>query len=119
MQSVESDAPPRGASTLRYGALTLNPSGFMVSVGDQDIPVTLTEFLLLTVLARRPYHVFDRPALAAAVKGHGVTHGVSAMSPRAVDLHISRLRKKLSQAGYDCIKTMRFVGYRFVPAQSG
>jgi hypothetical protein len=36
-------------------------------------------------------------------------------SPRSVDTHIARLRAKLRYAGYDCIKTMRFVGYRFVP----
>jgi DNA-binding response OmpR family regulator len=39
------------------------------------------------------------------------------MSGRAVDLHISRLRRKLSAAGYDGIRTMRFIGYRFVPVE--
>ena len=34
---------------------------------------------------------------------------------RVVDIHVSRLRKKLAQAGCDCIRTMRYVGYRFVP----
>jgi hypothetical protein len=34
---------------------------------------------------------------------------------RAVDILIFRLRGKLGRAGYDCIETIRFVGYRFVP----
>ena len=106
------DAEP---TTLRYGALVVEVLGYAVSVAGQDVPVTATEFLLLKALARKPYQVQDRTVLAAAVQDEGSGRVPRPMSERAVDLHISRLRRKLLQAGYDGIQTMRFIGYRFVP----
>lgn len=108
-------APPAQEPAVACGPLRLDLSGFAVAVAGQDIAVTVTEFLLLKALALQPYRVLDCAALAASVYAHGHGQAPQPMSPRAVDLHISRLRRKLLQAGYDCIRTMRFVGYRFVP----
>lgn len=102
-----------GTEVMTLGALRLDPAGFSVTVDGNDLSLTLAEFLLLRELARNPYKVLGRERLAAALREDP---SEPATSPRSVDTHISRLRKKLRNAGYDCIKTMRFVGYRFVPA---
>jgi DNA-binding response OmpR family regulator len=101
--------------TVAYGPLVLDVGGFTVAISGRDVSVTFTEFLLLRELALQPNRVLDRAELAGVLNGRGVGARVTQASLRTVDLHISRLRKKLSVAGYDCIKTMRFVGYRFVP----
>lgn len=106
------DADP---AVLSYGPLSLHLDGFAVSVYDRDVPVTLSEFLLLAAFARSPYRVLDRAALADALRGSAAFDGRDAADLRLIDRHISRLRKKLNDAGCDCIKTMRFAGYRFVP----
>ena len=44
-----------------------------------------------------------------------VESGVAAISA-AVIVAINTQTHALRSAGYDCIKTMKFVGYRFVPS---
>jgi two-component system OmpR family response regulator len=112
--SAATDSPGQ-PQAIDHGGLFLDLNGYSVQVQGQDVPVTLTEFLLLKELAGAPYRTFDRRTLAAAVQERGFSHDLQPISARAVDLHISRLRRKLVEAGYDCIRTMRFVGYRFIP----
>lgn len=103
------------AGVITVGPLRLNPIGFSVSVGERDVALTLAEFLLLQELARNPYQVLDRQHLATALRDDAAGTDAAPVASRSVDTHVSRLRAKLRRAGYDCIKTMRFVGYRFVP----
>jgi DNA-binding response OmpR family regulator len=100
---------------LSYGPLSLDLDGFAVAVRGQDVPVTLSEFLLLTAFARNPYRVLDRAALVDVLRGSAAFDGRDGADLRLIDRHISRLRKKLHDAGCDCIRTMRFAGYRFIP----
>ena len=113
---MQGPTPDQGLSTesdvITLGALRLDAAGFTVTVDGRYLPLTLAEFVLLRELAGHPYQVLSRQRLAAAVREHASD---AAPSERSVDTHISRLRAKLRGAGYDCIKTMRFVGYRFVP----
>ncbi len=112
--------PPADPPAIRYGPFILDLAGFSVSVAGRDVPVTFTEFLLLRTLASNPMRYVDRATLLDVLAGRetDAPRGRARLpAARSVDLHISRLRRKLSQAGYDCIKTMRFVGYRFVPAE--
>jgi len=99
--------------------MELDLEGFALTVAGHDVPLTRAEFLLLAELARRPFHVLDRDSLATALQCGEPGVGPSHASERAMDTHIARLRRKLRAAGVDCIKTMRYVGYRFVPAESG
>lgn len=117
MQSPDSGAlDADGSNSIRHGPLVLNYEGFSVTLDGNDLPLTLGEFLLLAELARNPYSVLDRQRLASVLRANNGSADGGEASLRAVDVHISRLRRKLHAAGYDCIKTMRFVGYRFVPA---
>lgn len=111
------DGQPQRAETavLHVGALKLDLASFRVTVAQRDVAMTRGEFLLLAELVSHPYCVLERRRLAAALQRQGLLHPISTASLRAVDVKISHIRKKLRQAGCDCIHTMRFVGYRFVP----
>ncbi len=84
-------APPPLAPVLRVGELVVEPARHRVMVGDDPLSLTPTEFRLAMVLAARPEQVLSREVLAHEVWGvDDVTHG------RAIDVHVRRLRMKLS-----------------------
>jgi two-component system response regulator AdeR len=95
---------------LRCGSLELDPEQREVRVAGQVIGVTSLEYELLYVLLRTPGRAFSRAQLLELIPGF--QH--HAPFDRAVDIHISNLRRKLSQAmGTDAlIETVRGVGYR-------
>lgn len=79
-------------------------------------PVTLTdgEFRLLLTFAERPRRVLSRDMLLDLSRGPTADH-----FDRAIDVQISRLRRKLSRAGTEeMIRTVRNEGYLFVPGVS-
>jgi OmpR family response regulator RpaB len=70
----------------------------------EAVELTSTEFDLLCFLARAPGKVFSRDDILNQLRGHEVD-----LYTRAVDIVVSRLRKKLEPL--DCIKTLRNAGY--------
>ena len=68
------------------------------------VELTSTEFELLALLAREPGRVFSRDDILNRLRGHEAD-----LYTRAVDIVVSRLRKKLEPL--DCIKTLRNAGY--------
>jgi DNA-binding response OmpR family regulator len=104
---------------LRAGPLALDLEGFSVTVNGQDLPITYGEFLIMEEFLRRPYQVLNRQRLTELVRQGAPRQAGTNPDLRAVDTHIARLRAKLRAFGYDCIRTMRNVGYRFVPPIDG
>jgi DNA-binding response OmpR family regulator len=93
------------------GSERLSANGVEVEVGTREVrvdgePVELTgiEFDLLVALLRRAGRVVPRTALLREA-GRGDT----TVGERTVDVHVSKLRKKLGDANR--IKTVRGVGY--------
>lgn len=68
------------------------------------VELTGTEFDLLHLLARDAGKVFSRDDILNQLRGHEAE-----LYTRAVDIVVSRLRKKLEPL--DCIKTLRNAGY--------
>ena len=68
------------------------------------VSLTGTEFALLVLLAREPGKVYARDDILNHLRGHEAD-----LYSRAVDILISRLRKKLDPL--DCIRTLRNAGY--------
>ncbi len=98
-----------GARTMvRVHELTIDPDRHEVLIGDEAVPLTLTEFNILHTLARRPGRVFTRYQIVDAI--HGSDYLVT---DRAVDVQIVSLRKKLGPCA-KYIDTVRGVGYRFL-----
>ena len=63
-----------------------------VRVGDEEIPLTMTEFNLIAVLAANPERVLTRAQLRDKVWGY--PHD---LDDHSVDPHVQRLRRKLSK----------------------
>ena len=93
------------APTLwRFDGLTIDTARRQVLRQGEDIALTGTEYELLVLLAREPGHVLSRDELLNRLRGHEAD-----LHTRAVDIVISRLRKKLEPL--DAIKTLRNAGY--------
>ena len=76
---------------LRIGALQIDNAARRVKIGDEEIPLTLTEFNLLAVLAANPERVLTRAQLRDKVWGY--PHD---LDDHSVDPHVQRLRRKLA-----------------------
>ena len=104
------------ASLLKVANLLIDVSRHRVTVehGDNssELALTLTEFRLLEFLARQPERCFSRFELIDACLPE------SDALDRVIDSHLSKLRKKLTEAGCaDMIETVRGVGYRLWQGQ--
>jgi two-component system alkaline phosphatase synthesis response regulator PhoP len=101
---------------IRIGDLLIDHSLHQVTLSGAVLQLTPTEYRLLTVLAARPDQVVPRDALAKLVWGDPDT-GTS----RTIDVHIGRLRVKLSQAARSApqIVSVRGFGYKIVSTTPG
>ena len=94
---------------LEVEGLKLDPVSHRISVDDKGIDMGPTEFKLLHFFMTHPERVYSREQLLDHVWGTNVY-----VEDRTVDVHIRRLRKALTEHGYDrLIQTVRGVGYRF------
>ncbi len=96
---------------LRVGDLSIDLDGYQASFGTgsgmRPLSLTLTEFRILAHMARNPGKVFTRSELVDAC-----LPGSDALD-RTVDSHLSKLRKKLEQAGAQgLLPGVRGIGYR-------
>ncbi len=92
------------ADRIEVGRLAIDRARHDVWVDDHPVDVTPVEFAILDALARRPGAAVTRRWLAANVLDPDRSE-----SDRALDVHISRLRRKL---GTGLIDTVWGVGYR-------
>lgn len=80
---------------------------FVVSIGEDPLNLTKSEFKLLETLIRQPGRAFDRAELVDAALGEDTM-----VLDRTIDVHVRALRKKMGDAAA-LIETVRGVGYRF------
>jgi two-component system response regulator CpxR len=97
-------------STIHVGDLTLSTSTRTVTLGSKEVELTTLEFNLLEVLLRRAGTIVNREDLATLAMGRPL-----APFDRSVDVHISKLRRKLSGSADNesRIKSIRGVGYMY------
>ena len=98
---------------LSVGEYTLDlNSRQLLGVDEIEIPTTAMEFDLLQVFAERPNRAMSRDQLLSLTQGRD-------WDPydRSIDIRIARLRKKIETDPDkpQVIKTVRGVGYMFVP----
>jgi DNA-binding response OmpR family regulator len=104
---TEVDAPP----VLRWGELTLDTATREVQAAGRPIPLTRTEFDILAVLLQFQSAVLSRERILDHLWGAGWVG-----DPHVVDVHIARIRRKLTEVGQSCpIVAVRGVGYRLGP----
>lgn len=102
-----------GSPTLEVDGLQLNPGRQEASFNGEALDLTGTEFTLLYLLAKHLGQVVSREHLSQEVLGKRLTP-----FDRAIDMHISNLRRKLPdcQDGHPWFKTLRGRGYLMVSA---
>ena len=97
-------APGRG---WRVDGIEIDLDRRSVRRQGEAIDLTGTEFELLVLLAGTPAKVFSRDDILERLRGHAAED----IHTRAVDILVSRLRRKLEPL--NCIKTLRNAGYTF------
>jgi DNA-binding response OmpR family regulator len=98
---------PAQSDKVRAGPLVIDASSRIATLEGKPMHLTRKEFELLTVLVSNPGRAFSREFLVERVWGSDFDG-----FDRAVDTHITRLRRKLGPLG-DRIVTVWGVGYRF------
>ncbi|MDI6713606.1 MAG: response regulator transcription factor [Thermodesulfovibrio sp.] len=93
---------------IHIGDIVIDKETYTVTVRDQPIKLSATEFKLLLYLSERPNKIFNRDHLLDAVWGQEIY-----IDPRTVDVHIRRLRLKIEKDpdNPQYIKTLRGIGY--------
>lgn len=114
--SAEAPAPTASDHRIPVGKCMLNTvSRQLFGPDGAEIPLTAMEFELLLVFVERP----ERPLSRDLILSHTQNRDWDPFD-RSIDIRIARLRKKI-EADPDkpqLIKTVRGVGYMYVPASS-
>ncbi|RJF91406.1 response regulator transcription factor [Sphingomonas cavernae] len=115
LRRAELAAQPAGeeeeeVELLVRGRLEMDPARHRVMWGGNEVTLTVTEFLILESLARRPGVVKSRDQLMDAAYQEDMY-----VDDRTIDSHIKRLRRKFRQVDdqFDAIDTLYGRGYRF------
>jgi DNA-binding response OmpR family regulator len=94
---------------LRVGDLVVDLGGRAVSVADEPVQLTRTEFDLLAMMAAHPGHVYTRMQLMEAAQGVAY-EGYE----RTIDAHVKNLRRRLGDDPKEprFVQTVFGVGYK-------
>jgi len=91
------------------GEIEIRPHERTVLAKGQEVPLTTAEFDIVMMLAEHPGWVYS----ADQISGDAYD---AEMSPESVSVLVSRLRRRLAEAGLpDVIETVRGFGYRLHP----
>jgi two-component system alkaline phosphatase synthesis response regulator PhoP len=98
-------------TSMQLGPLTVYPGRYQISIGDQPIDLTPTEFDLLLYLGAHRGRVVPCSELVREVRGYAVDE---AEAREVIRPHVSNLRRKLKSSGpnADLIVNVRGIGYR-------
>ncbi|OBX07995.1 transcriptional regulator [Gallibacterium salpingitidis] len=99
------------SKTLQFDDITLHPGRQQVIYQGRDLELTGTEFALLHMLIRNPGLILSRELLSIEILGKRLTP-----FDRAIDMHMSNLRKKLPprRDNLPWFKTLRGRGYLLI-----
>jgi DNA-binding response OmpR family regulator len=97
------------AFPLSASGFELDPDRFEARAGGFPMRLTVTEFRVLAALVAAPGVVKSRDALVAAAYPEETY-----LNDRAIDCHVKRLRRKITEAGGDsgAVETVYGLGYR-------
>ena len=98
--------PDAGPQLIQLGQLTYEASTRRVTIDDADLDLTARELSVLETLLRRPRALVSKEQLFESLYSWD-----SEANLNAVEVYVSRLRKKLEPAGVG-IRMFRGLGYR-------
>lgn len=98
------------AASITVNGITLNPETCTVTRDGEPVPLTPTEYKLLSVLMRSPGRIFTRIQLSEAINGEYYE-----TDDNTIMVHISKLRDKIEDNPRkpSRLVTIRGLGYRF------
>lgn len=110
----EQQANDSNAATVKIDALELHIGRQEACFNGVTLDLTGTEFTLLLLLAKNAGQVISREQLSQDVLGKRLTP-----FDRAIDMHVSNLRRKLPERidGHSWFKTLRGKGYLMVTTE--
>ena len=102
--------PPPTSSQVQLGDLCFSKARSVVSFGEQEVLLTLSESRVLAALLEQPGEPVDKQVLAQLALGRKLT-----LYDRSLDMHVSNLRKKLGPHpdGRPRILALRSRGYYY------
>jgi DNA-binding response OmpR family regulator len=113
LRRSQSAAPQTEQNLLRVEGLELNRAARTVTDEGKKIELTDVEFALLETLMRAPGKLVAREEISESVLGRKF-HPFD----RSLDMHVSRLRRKLGErGGEERVKTIRGMGYQLAVNQ--
>jgi two-component system, OmpR family, response regulator len=118
LATVRAALRKRGGNQVPVSSEVYTFDGWRIDLGSHElfdpngvlVGLTDGEFAVLRVFIERPRRVLSREALLQAARGPD-----SDAYDRAIDVQVSRLRRKLRAGGDEIIRTVRNEGYLFVP----
>lgn len=102
------EAPVSDDKVVRYPDLEINMTNYSVTYMGERVDMPPKELELLYFLAASPNHVFTREQLLDQIWGYEYIGDT-----RTVDVHIKRLREKLSDHEKWRLATIWGIGYKF------
>ena len=97
------------ADVIVIDGITVDRQNHLVTIDEEELILTPTEFRLLWTLGRQPGRTFSRNELLDCARGEDANS-----MERTIDVHVRALRKKLGDRA-ELIETIRGIGYRCKP----
>jgi DNA-binding winged helix-turn-helix (wHTH) protein len=110
--------PEAAPAPITLGDLHIDPAQRRVQVNGAEVALTFQEFELLAFLSAHPAVVFSRADLVQRVwqqPQDTPDRPNIRLGTRTVDVHVSRLRRKLGPVYGQCLVTEHRAGYQFRP----
>jgi DNA-binding response OmpR family regulator len=105
------ESKPVADEKLTVGDMVMDLATKEVVIAGEAVSLTKTEFEILALLAANPERIFSREAIIDRL-----WTDAPYTTERTVDVHITRLRKKMGSRGA-CISSKAGYGYRFNPTE--
>lgn len=99
---------PADANKVEFPNLIINQNTYIVTYHGKDLEFPPKEFEVLMFLAQNPNQVFTREQLLDKVWGYDFLGDT-----RTVDVHIKRIREKMTEDDPWSVKTVWGIGYKF------
>lgn len=106
LKRAKSENPDEN-EVLNFKNLEINLVNKEVFIEEELVKLTKTEFEILRKLAESPHRIFSREEIIESIWGEDVY-----VTPRTVDVHVTRLRKKMGKYG-QAISNRIGYGYKF------
>ncbi len=106
--STVASSTPQDIKRVHYDDLVINLTNYSVTYKNEIVDMPPKELELLYFLAASPNHVFTREQLLDQIWGYEYMGDT-----RTVDVHIKRIREKISDHAHWKIATIWGIGYKF------